>query len=883
MATITFFLAILLVLGTAISAGRGQANEGLQALCQSAGTCSECYVKHLECQWCADETAAWRQRRRCQHTFSEENQCALILNASSTLRITQNLPFSASVQVRPQRFSTQLRTDGSVTMEISISPARDYPLDLYYLMDHSYSMRYHLDAMKLLSSAIVESLNNLTRNYHIGYGSFVDKVAAPATRMGPDDQTVLNQCPDCKKPYLLHHAVALTGNGSKFVAAISDDVVSGNFDYPEGMLDAMVQVAVCREQVGWRKDSRRLLLVASNDVSKVSGRGRIQFGLTKPNSGSCHLDSDGVYLGLETDYPSISFSHHILKTENILPVIFSANSSVLVTGWYQTLVKMLPDLKPRITTLEGPNVLELIEGEVKRLVSTAQVVAFQQPGIGVQVSATCPDEGIPTIDPVTGFGYCTNMDFGKTARYSVTVTPTHCHLLRSTKPLVIRILGYGEVTVDVDGICQCACETNRTKNSIFCSGNGDSVCGACHCYSGFASSDELNPTCDCNLLDTSKCMAPGNMSRFNDDVCSGRGDCICQNCVCRQPDNTPINEPVYSGQYCECDNRHCPVSATGAVCGGNQQGVCACGQCVCKPGFTGTNCDCSLSSNICQPTPGGEICSGAGSCVCGECQCDAGFRGDQCQHCSNDLALCEQASQCLNCTEDMQGECLPGCPGHNLEFSLEENPSVDGMRMLQCASPVPLQLTPECSTALFYVALNASRVNRCIPDLMPFVVKPCREPKPVNYVAVSSSVSGVLFIIALSVGIGIKLYIRYLDRREYRRFQKELDRNRGKATHLNPIFKSANTTIVNPTFGRSDSGEGDDALDISDFSQSGSARVSPASSGNVFDAGATASERCSATSNPTVIPNVTNVKVRTTLRSGQTADEDVDDVLENFA
>ncbi len=39
---------------------------------------------------------------------------------------------------------------------------------------------------------------------------------------------------------------------------------------------------------------------------------------------------------------------------------------------------------------------------------------------------------------------------------------------------------------------------------------------------------------------------------------------------------------------------------------------------------------------------------------------------------------CEQASQCLNCTEDMQGECLPGCPGQNLEFSLEENPSVDG-------------------------------------------------------------------------------------------------------------------------------------------------------------------------------------------------------------
>ena len=31
--------------------------------------------------------------------------------------------------------------------------------------------------------------------------------------------SVLNQCHDCKKPYLLHHAVALTGNGSKFVVS----------------------------------------------------------------------------------------------------------------------------------------------------------------------------------------------------------------------------------------------------------------------------------------------------------------------------------------------------------------------------------------------------------------------------------------------------------------------------------------------------------------------------------------------------------------------------------------------------------------------------------------------------------------------------------------
>ena len=55
---------------------------------------------------------------------------------------------------------------------------------------------------------------------------------------------------------------------------------------------------------------------------------------------NCDFCSDWC-VELMQDYPSISFSHHILKTENILPVIFSANSSVLVTGWYQVSLEAL--------------------------------------------------------------------------------------------------------------------------------------------------------------------------------------------------------------------------------------------------------------------------------------------------------------------------------------------------------------------------------------------------------------------------------------------------------------------------------------------------------------------------------------------------------------
>eukprot|EP00117_Sycon_ciliatum_P025332 scpid107000/ scgid21047/ len=87
-------------------------------------------------------------------------------------------------------------------------------------------------AMKTLSSATVESLKNLTNIYDIGHGLFVEKVATSAAVMGPDDQPALSQCPGCKQPWVIHHAAALTGNGSQSVDSILANVISGNLDIP---------------------------------------------------------------------------------------------------------------------------------------------------------------------------------------------------------------------------------------------------------------------------------------------------------------------------------------------------------------------------------------------------------------------------------------------------------------------------------------------------------------------------------------------------------------------------------------------------------------------------------------------------------------------------
>lgn len=57
--------------------------------------------------------------------------------------------------------------------------ANDYPVDLYYLMDLSNSMRPHKDKLSSLGSELASAMRKITKNFHLGFGSFVDKVALP--------------------------------------------------------------------------------------------------------------------------------------------------------------------------------------------------------------------------------------------------------------------------------------------------------------------------------------------------------------------------------------------------------------------------------------------------------------------------------------------------------------------------------------------------------------------------------------------------------------------------------------------------------------------------------------------------------------------------------
>lgn len=69
--------------------------------------------------------------------------------------------------------------DEPYRMDFSYAQAEDYPVDLYYLMDLSKSMEDDKDKLSFLGNRLAQTMQNITSNFRLGFGSFVDKVVMP--------------------------------------------------------------------------------------------------------------------------------------------------------------------------------------------------------------------------------------------------------------------------------------------------------------------------------------------------------------------------------------------------------------------------------------------------------------------------------------------------------------------------------------------------------------------------------------------------------------------------------------------------------------------------------------------------------------------------------
>lgn len=88
----------------------------------------------------------------------------------------------------------------------------------------------------------------------------------------------------------------------------------------------------------------------------------------------------------------------------------------------------------------------------------------------------------------------------------------------------------------------------------------------------------------------------------------------------------------YYGKFCECDDFTCRRHS-GLPCSGPDHGICECGKCVCKWGWSGEACECPDSKENCYPPDFSEECMGRGSCECGVCKCKENYSGKYCDEC----------------------------------------------------------------------------------------------------------------------------------------------------------------------------------------------------------------------------------------------------------
>lgn len=78
-----------------------------------------------------------------------------------------------------------------------------------------------------------------------------------------------------------------------------------------------MQILVCGERIGWKNESRKLVLLLTNGLLHLAGDGKLA-GLAQKADGFCHLDEKGFYkTEREQDYPSLEEIYRKLKKHKV--------------------------------------------------------------------------------------------------------------------------------------------------------------------------------------------------------------------------------------------------------------------------------------------------------------------------------------------------------------------------------------------------------------------------------------------------------------------------------------------------------------------------------------------------------------------------------------
>lgn len=94
---------------------------------------------------------------------------------------------------RREKLTSFCPPDDSKIFSLQVRQVEDYPVDIYYLMDLSFSMKDDLSSIQTLGTKLASQMRKLTSNLRIGFGAFVDKPVSPYMFISPPE-ALKNPC-----------------------------------------------------------------------------------------------------------------------------------------------------------------------------------------------------------------------------------------------------------------------------------------------------------------------------------------------------------------------------------------------------------------------------------------------------------------------------------------------------------------------------------------------------------------------------------------------------------------------------------------------------------------------------------------------------------------
>jgi hypothetical protein len=298
-----------------------------------------------------------------------------------------------------------------ITATVTKNSSTKSPLDIVFLADLSGSYSDDLPVLRDLVPTIVSSVRDIQPDSQFGLASFIDKPKSP---FGDS------------RDFVYKTEEGITKTRADFQKAMDGLEIGNGNDGPEAQLEGLMQVALREKEVGYRKNSRRVVVLSTDAEYHEAGDGK-RGGIRTPNNGDAVLD--GKPAGTGEDYPSIEQVKDALQEAGIVPIFAVTGNQ---TKTYEKLVDKLGFGTVERLSRDSSNLVKVVTSGLEDIFSDLTMVP-QSDDFGY----------VKSIKPAS----YENVRPGQSRTFEVTLGTKDADAGKDR--LSLEVLGYGETVVNV--------------------------------------------------------------------------------------------------------------------------------------------------------------------------------------------------------------------------------------------------------------------------------------------------------------------------------------------------------------------------------------------------------------------------------------------------